>query len=162
LATPGLDIRLMFGRVRDTVAELTNRQQEPFVYGSIGGREVILRPAAGAPPSASAQPVFDPRAIQLSFWESVRHSNSAPLVRTYLERYPSGAFATLARARIQEIEQQQRLANLPSTTPPAGGSTQTATVPQIPVAPPTGGVLRVGVGGPMTGPNAAFGVQIRR
>ncbi|MEZ5839650.1 MAG: caspase family protein [Hyphomicrobiales bacterium] len=34
LPTPGLDIRLMFGRVRDAVLETTGRRQEPFVYGS--------------------------------------------------------------------------------------------------------------------------------
>lgn len=42
MATPGLDIRIAFGRVRDDVLEATKRQQEPFVYGSLGGRTVAL------------------------------------------------------------------------------------------------------------------------
>ena len=34
---PNIDIRVMFGRVRDTVRKTTNNQQEPYTYGSIGG-----------------------------------------------------------------------------------------------------------------------------
>src|SRR5262249_24948308 len=56
LPTPGLDIRLMFGRVRDTVMEITNRRQEPYVYGSVGGREVYLRAAEGGAAVAAATP----------------------------------------------------------------------------------------------------------
>ncbi len=37
LPAPGIDVRVMFGRVRDTVRTLTKNAQEPFVYGSIGG-----------------------------------------------------------------------------------------------------------------------------
>jgi tetratricopeptide (TPR) repeat protein len=45
LPTPGLDVRLMFGRVRDSVRKSTNGRQEPFLYGSIGGTEHYFRPA---------------------------------------------------------------------------------------------------------------------
>jgi len=34
---PNVDVRVMFGRVRDTVRKTTNNQQEPYTYGSIGG-----------------------------------------------------------------------------------------------------------------------------
>ena len=43
LETPNLEIRLLFGRVRDTVLEATDGQQEPHLYGSLGGREIYLR-----------------------------------------------------------------------------------------------------------------------
>jgi uncharacterized caspase-like protein len=36
LATPGLDVRLALGRVRDEVLKSTGNKQEPFVYGSLG------------------------------------------------------------------------------------------------------------------------------
>lgn len=54
LATPGLDIRLALGRVRDEVLRTTSRRQEPFVYGSLGGAEVTLvpKPAEVAPAAA--------------------------------------------------------------------------------------------------------------
>ena len=42
LTAPGLDIRLALGNVRDEVLATTSRKQEPFVYGSLGGRTVAL------------------------------------------------------------------------------------------------------------------------
>ena len=44
LVTPGLDVRLALGRVRDEVLAATNHEQEPFVYGSLGGGVVSLAP----------------------------------------------------------------------------------------------------------------------
>jgi uncharacterized caspase-like protein len=37
--TPGLEVRRLFDFVRDDVMEATNRQQKPFSYGSISGRQ---------------------------------------------------------------------------------------------------------------------------
>ncbi len=42
LAIPGLDLRLVLGRVRDEVLKSTGSAQEPFVYGSLGGAEISL------------------------------------------------------------------------------------------------------------------------
>jgi formylglycine-generating enzyme required for sulfatase activity len=57
LATPGLDVRLAFGRVRDEVLKSTSSRQEPFVYGSLGGTEIALVPGVAGtpttPPSAA-------------------------------------------------------------------------------------------------------------
>ncbi|HAJ47885.1 MAG TPA: hypothetical protein DCL54_15025, partial [Alphaproteobacteria bacterium] len=51
IATPGIELRLMFGRVRDEVMTLTKGKQEPFIYESLGGKEYFLaegpRPQAG-------------------------------------------------------------------------------------------------------------------
>ncbi len=37
IPSPALDVRVMFGRVRDTVRRMTKSQQDPYTYGSIGG-----------------------------------------------------------------------------------------------------------------------------
>ncbi len=42
LVEPGLDVRIALGKVRDEVVEATNREQEPFVYGSLGGAQIFL------------------------------------------------------------------------------------------------------------------------
>jgi uncharacterized caspase-like protein len=39
LETPGLEVRRLFDYVRDDVMEATDRQQQPFFYGSVPGRE---------------------------------------------------------------------------------------------------------------------------
>ena len=44
LATPRLDLRLAFMRVRDAVLQATGRRQEPYLYGSLGGEVVSLVP----------------------------------------------------------------------------------------------------------------------
>ncbi|MBI3759092.1 MAG: caspase family protein, partial [Deltaproteobacteria bacterium] len=63
LTTPGLDIRLALGRVRDEVRDATRRKQEPFVYGSLGGQTVAIvsapaHPVAPTPPPTPVQPVI--------------------------------------------------------------------------------------------------------
>jgi uncharacterized protein YecT (DUF1311 family) len=56
-------------------------------------------------PTNNPEPAFDARAMELSHWESVRSSSSVGTIQTYLDRYPDGAFASLAKARIIELEQ---------------------------------------------------------
>jgi formylglycine-generating enzyme required for sulfatase activity len=54
IGTPGLDVRLALGAVRDTVMASTTPRQEPFVYGSLGGRAIAIVEGAGGGPAASA------------------------------------------------------------------------------------------------------------
>jgi uncharacterized caspase-like protein len=66
MATPGLDVIRMFGRVKEAVLEATQSAQEPWIYGSPGGEPVALVPAlarpappekiAPAPPAPSETP----------------------------------------------------------------------------------------------------------
>ncbi len=50
LEEPGLDIRILFGKVRDTVLAVTNWQQKPYTYGSLGGEALYLKVARPIPP----------------------------------------------------------------------------------------------------------------
>jgi tetratricopeptide (TPR) repeat protein len=45
LETPGLEINLMFRKVRDQVLARTNNAQEPFTYGSLPGEELYFKQA---------------------------------------------------------------------------------------------------------------------
>jgi tetratricopeptide (TPR) repeat protein len=45
LETPGLEISIMFRKVRDQVLARTNNAQEPFTYGSLPGEELYFRQA---------------------------------------------------------------------------------------------------------------------
>jgi uncharacterized caspase-like protein len=47
LATPGLDIRIAFGRIRNDVLRVTANRQEPWLFGSLGGETVALVPPDG-------------------------------------------------------------------------------------------------------------------
>ena len=46
LEEPGLDVRLLFGRVRDDVKAATGDTQEPFIYGTLGGGALFLNASA--------------------------------------------------------------------------------------------------------------------
>ena len=56
LATPDLDLRMAFGRVRDDVMKATSNRQEPFVYGSLGGSVVSLLRSPDLKAAAPADP----------------------------------------------------------------------------------------------------------
>src|SRR6185295_15462932 len=63
LATPGLDLRIAFGRVRDEVMKSTNNRQRPFIYGSLGGSTVAIvdappevKPVISVAPAAPVAP----------------------------------------------------------------------------------------------------------
>ena len=48
LETPGLEINLLFRKVRDEVLKLTGNDQEPFTYGSLSSEALYFRPVTGA------------------------------------------------------------------------------------------------------------------
>jgi hypothetical protein len=98
IETPGLELNLLFGRVRDTVMRQTSNRQQPFTYGSLGGEPVYLKPAPAAPQPAA--PAASSYAVELAFWDSIKESTSPADYRAYLEAFPEGSFAPLARARL--------------------------------------------------------------
>jgi uncharacterized caspase-like protein len=60
LIEPGVDIRLALGKVRDDVLAATNRLQEPFAYGSLGGATVTLARDVPVVATAVASPLPEP------------------------------------------------------------------------------------------------------
>ncbi len=97
LPTPGLDIRLVFGRVRDDVLASTRRRQEPFVYGSLGGSDVALVPAPAA--SAPANAAVDVRRD----YELAGQVGTAEAWAAFLTQYPTGFYAELAREQRSKL-----------------------------------------------------------
>jgi hypothetical protein len=65
ITTPGLDVRRVFGYVSEDVKLATNRLQEPYLYGQLGGEEIFLvkqPPVASLPPPPPAPVVVAPPA----------------------------------------------------------------------------------------------------
>ena len=48
--------------------------------------------------------VEEPTQVDVVFWQSVKDSSNADMVREYLKQFPDGMFAGLARIRIKELE----------------------------------------------------------
>src|SRR3954452_9758555 len=60
---------------------------------------------------AAAVPVaiIDPKAIELAFWETVKDSTNPDMYEAYLEKYPAGEFAILAKAKLTELSVEESL-----------------------------------------------------
>ena len=43
---PNLDVGILFRKVRDDVRAKTQKRQDPFIYGSLGGELLFLKSAA--------------------------------------------------------------------------------------------------------------------
>jgi uncharacterized caspase-like protein len=106
LATPGLDIRLALGRVRDEVLKATGNRQEPFVYGSLGGAAVALvapAPAPAAAPSAGADSAHDVSKV----YEFAAQVGTKEAWDRFIATYSTGFYASLARAARQKLEAKE-------------------------------------------------------
>lgn len=60
IGTPGIDVSFVFREVRDDVLAATARRQQPYLYGTLGRKQVMLAPAPEAvavAPIAPAAPV---------------------------------------------------------------------------------------------------------
>jgi uncharacterized caspase-like protein len=135
LETPGLELNLLFGRVRDEVMRQTNNRQQPFTYGSLGGDPIFLKPAVAASAAPAATNASNADAVELAFWNSIKDSASAADYRAYLEAFPEGSFAPLARVRIAALGAKPR--HEPSVAPPAPRQAElTAEPPPVPIAKP--------------------------
>jgi uncharacterized caspase-like protein len=113
LTTPGLDLRIAFGRVRDEVMKETNNSQEPYVYGSIGGSTVALVPKPKAPVTAATPaPPAPPSADTLARddYKLAERIGTKEAWESFLSAHKSGFFANLARAaRDKIVAAEQRL-----------------------------------------------------
>ncbi|MEW6130570.1 MAG: caspase family protein [Acidobacteriota bacterium] len=63
--------------------------------------ELVLAVAGSTVSAVSTTPParVDPAAVELSFWETIKDSNDPEDFKAYLEKYPNGTFAGLARRR---------------------------------------------------------------
>ena len=110
LTAPGVEIRILFGQVRDDVLAQTGQRQRPAIYGSLGGDGFYFVPpttevaSAGALPAPAPAASLDPKVIELAYWQSVSASNDAAQLNDYLARYPAGAFADVAKAKLDALK----------------------------------------------------------
>lgn len=92
----GLPIEQVLKRVVTGVKRASRGAQEPWMEGSIEG-EFYFRGSGGA---ATNLAKVDPAAIELAFWDSVKASPNPADYQLYLDKYPEGQFAGLARSRM--------------------------------------------------------------
>jgi len=104
-----------------------------FIRIKTDGKKVEVTVKTPAGPSV---PAFDPAAIELSFWESIKNSTDAEDFKEYLAQYPQGRFAGLARNNIRRLEAAK------SAAPPATDSAPASNKGANPSTPNTTGAGR--------------------
>ena len=109
LATPDLDLRMAFGRVRDDVMKATSNRQEPFVYGSLGGSVVSLLRSPDLKAAAPADPTSTNLADMRRDYEFFERAGTKEAWETFLELYPSGPYAVLARGHIARLSAAEKM-----------------------------------------------------
>ncbi len=106
LQVPGLKIEDVFKRVRVNVTRRSNGAQTPWESSSLTGDLVVNGTAAVVPAAApAASPAVDRDAL---FWSSIKDGTDPAGFRSYLEQFPNGTFAGLARQRLAGQAQTAR------------------------------------------------------
>ena len=139
LEEPGLEVGLMFRKVRDAVLASTGGRQEPFVYGSLSSRGVYL----SGPPSPAGSPaatVTEPdngtmpervtsEQLAARAYEAAERVGAVVAYEAVIRRFPESIFAELARAQVEKL----RVAEASATS---DGRVAIATTPEGAPAPP--------------------------
>jgi uncharacterized caspase-like protein len=119
LTEPGVEIQSALTRVRGEVSETTQGRQRPWHNASLGREVFIGKPVAAVAPavkpvadalnaaaiSAPAPVASDPPSweVEQRLWDEASKRNSVPFYEAYLEQFPNGRFATVARLNIAEL-----------------------------------------------------------
>jgi hypothetical protein len=104
---PDKDLSGVLIAVRNDVLRATDGRQVPWEHTSLTGQVYLntgQRPATLAsvrPPPPN--PANYTSQVELSYWDTVKDSRSPALIQSYLDQYPNGSFASLARAMLQEL-----------------------------------------------------------
>lgn len=110
LSAPDVEIRHALTNVRVQVQEDTKKQQLPWENTSLTGFFYMNRSAGSSPPTqAAVAPGPEPSpvrqgALELELWSSVKGSNNPDEYQAYVEKFPNGTFADLARGRIASLK----------------------------------------------------------
>ncbi len=126
---PDMPVEVLFRKVREGVERETKRTQTPWELSSIKG-EFTFNPsgrgAAGTSTASSSPSAETSAQMELLFWKSVQESSRPDDVQAYLDKYPNGNFAAIARNRLDAMTGRTR---------PAPASTMAAASP-APAMPP--------------------------
>jgi len=109
---PGVTIEETFKWVRAAVKAATKDQQTPWESSSLVGAFCFAGGCgngaatnnAASDTNSSAVSRVDPAAIELSYWDSIKNSTDLEDFKSYLQKYPDGQFASLAKNKINSLE----------------------------------------------------------
>ena len=122
--THGPQLANALNHAADDDVGLLEHLAEPFVHGGPLSSPGVYFMVQTTPETSSE----GPSAAELLFWESVKDSQDAADLQAYLDRYPEGIYAVLARNRLRRLT--------------ASGEPN---APQVPPSPPSPELVEAGM-----------------
>ncbi len=121
--TANQPVELTLKRVREGVLADTKGQQVPWDSSSLRGDIVFAGESAqsGVTVAAVGSPSVDTRMnVERTFWESIKDSRDPKEFDAYIQQFPDGVFAMLARGRLQQLQNAEAAASArPAPAPQA-------------------------------------------
>ena len=105
---PGLNLGDVMIEVRKQVLKMTGGKQVPWEHSSLTGQVYFASPPVpltAASTAGEAGRKDDGSSLEITFWQSIREGRNPRLFESYLNRYPEGTFADLARLMIEGLAQ---------------------------------------------------------
>lgn len=99
--TPGKGVSATLVNVRNEVVKATAGKQVPWEHTSLTGEIIFTAPKAEA-----SRGNYD-KEMEIAFWNAIKDSKSPDLLQTYVDRFPHGTFAGLARALMNQAEKEK-------------------------------------------------------
>jgi formylglycine-generating enzyme required for sulfatase activity len=134
LRVPGQSAGQALQQAAAAVRQASGQQQQPWLLSSLPGTFRLMPATAGV--AALSGPAVAPEVVvtlhsrgilpkdsaeqyELTFWESIKDSTHASDYEAYLQTYPNGRFAALARSRIERLKTAAPKAEKPVKETPA-------------------------------------------
>ena len=119
ISQPGVSTTEAIKRTRSMViqkAKTVGHEQQPAIYdqtdgdfyfvpASAPGQTLAAAPSGAQVATTTVVQTVDPKAVELSFWDSIKDSKQAEDYQDYLSKYPNGQFAPLATRRVATMKQ---------------------------------------------------------
>ena len=93
IETPGIDVRIMLGRVRQEVVRMSRGLQVPWVEEAVLGEHYLAAPPGPLDPDD-----------ELGVWREAVSRGGADDYRGYLDRFPAGLYAIVAEIRVDALQ----------------------------------------------------------
>ena len=143
ISQPGVSTTEALKKTRSMVtqkAKSVGHDQQPAIYDQtdgdfyfVPGPAPVVASAAGA---TTVVQTVDPKAVELSFWDSIKDSKQAEDYQDYLSKYPNGQFAQLATRRVAAMNQKGVSRSSDATPPQPPSAVATAPAATTQAAPP--------------------------
>lgn len=107
---PGLEVGLMFRKVRDAVQESTGRAQEPFSYGSLSARGAYFIPPTDKNSGGATKVTAGRSAVEIEYWKTINAIEDSgariAALLDYKAQFPDGVYSGLADIRLQSLRER--------------------------------------------------------